>query len=160
MINVSTFPKASNSILLNLLSSLKETYNNVSDKTCTENGFQTPNIVNEIPKEIRKEIVDLCRKYIEALGEECGHIILDHIHFIDYDHGGYQSPHDHKKTEHYSCILYMNDSDGKTCFDTVDGVVSVTPEESKIVFFKSDILHWAEKSFKNKKVLVGRFIII
>jgi hypothetical protein len=43
---------------------------------------------------------------------------------------------------------------------TVDGVVSVTPEESKIVFFKSDILHWAEKSFKNKKVLVGRFIII
>ena len=160
MINVSTFPKASNSILLNLLSSLKETYNNVSDKTCTENGFQTPNIVNEIPKEIRKEIVDLCREYIEALGEECGHIILDHIHFIDYDHGGYQSPHDHKKTEHYSCILYMNDSDGKTCFDTVDGVFSVAPEENKIVFFKSDILHWAEKSFKNKKVLVGRFIII
>jgi hypothetical protein len=160
MISVSAFPKVFNIRLLKILSSLKETYDDVSNKTCTKDGFQTPNVVNEIPKEIRNEIVNLCKGYIKTLEGECGHIILDHIHFIDYDHGGYQSPHDHKKTEHYSCILYMNDSDGKTCFDTVNGVVSVTPEESKIVFFKSDILHWAEKSFKNKKVLVGRFIII
>lgn len=160
MINVTAFPKNFNSRLLDLLSSLKETYSDVSNKTCTQNGFQTPNVVNEVPKDIRKEIVNLCKKYVEDLEGECGHIILDHIHFIDYDYGGCQSPHDHKKTEHYSCILYMNESDGQTCFDTDDGVVAITPEESKIVFFKSDILHWAEKSFKNKKVLVGRFIII
>ena len=77
-----------------------------------------------------------------------------HLHFIDYDKGGYQKPHNHVKTEKYSFILYLNDSDGLTYFEEPINE-KITPKKGKTLVFKSDVNHGAEASFKNKRVLVG-----
>ena len=118
-------------------------YEKVND-TCTTNGKQSKNIIELFPDKILKDILffnDFDKK-------------LFHLHYIEYDKGGYQKVHNHKKTEKFSFILYLNDSDGNTIFcDPYN--ISIKPKKGMLVVFSSDIMHYSLKSFKNKKILVG-----
>lgn len=115
-----------------------------SDNTYTVNGFQTNNIINIFSKEILKEMVPY-----ENLYEK-----IFHIHYINYFNGGYQEKHSHEKTEKFSFILYLNDSDGETVFEN-PVYQTIIPKKGTLVLFDSKIIHYAEKSFKSKKILVG-----
>lgn len=125
--------------------------NNFSAKdTCTRNGFQTPNLFDYKLIE-EKKINSLSQEIMKIFGKERSYLF--HIHLIEYEKGGYQKAHDHKQTEDYSFILYLNDSDGNTVFDTIG--VETVPEKGKIIFFSSDLWHWAKPSKRNKKIVVG-----
>ena len=120
----------------------------VKCKTCTKNGFQTPNIL----------LYERPKKLSELLMREIGkNLNLFHMHMIDYDKNGEQLPHDHKKSEDYSFILYLNDSDGNTVFENIG---EIKPKKGKLVFFESHLLHYARPSVRNKKVAVGALKII
>jgi len=111
--------------------------------TCTKNGFQTDNILKyETPKEISELIM-------KEIGKDLN---LFHMHLIEYYNEGEQLPHDHKDTEDYSFILYLNDSDGNTVFDNLG---EISPKKGKLIFFKSDLMHFGKPSFQGKKIAVG-----
>jgi len=57
-------------------------------------------------------------------------------------------------TEQYSFVLYLNDSDGDTVFESPINK-NITPKKGRLVVFSSDIMHFGLQTFKNKKVLVG-----
>tara|TARA_R100000149_G_C5750524_1_gene60204 strand:- start:59 stop:502 length:444 start_codon:yes stop_codon:yes gene_type:complete len=116
-----------------------------NNKTYTVNGRQTINIFSYIPENIINEIL-----FFNNFDKK-----LFHLHFINYEKGGYQEPHNHVNTEKYSFILYLNDSDGDTIFLINNKKIAVKPQKGKLVVFSSDIMHYALKSFKNKKILVG-----
>ena len=122
----------------------KNIFEDKSEKTCTHEGFQTPNIVNLFNENLLKRILPIKNYYKEVF----------HIHYIYYLSGGYQEEHNHEKTEKYSFILYLNDSDGQTFFKKPVNK-KITPKERKLIFFNSNINHGGEKSFKGKKILVG-----
>jgi len=109
----------------------------------TQKGFQTYNIVNMFSRDLLKKIVP-----INEL-----HKKIFHIHYIQYNKGGYQTEHLHEPDD-YSFILYLNNSDGDTVIKHPINK-KFTPKKGKIVVFNAKILHYAEPSFKNKKILVG-----
>ena len=109
----------------------------------TQQGFQTTNIVNMFSHDLLKKIVP-----INEL-----HKKIFHIHYIQYNRGGHQTEHLHEPDD-YSFILYLNDSDGDTVIKHPINK-KFTPKKGKIVLFNGKILHYAEPSFKNKKILVG-----
>ena len=115
------------------------------DETATRNGFQTGNILKFDSS--RALISEILKDVIKDKKVECFH-----VHLIEYFKGGYQEEHDHANTEDYSFILYLNDSDGNTVFK--DGL-SIKPEKGKLVYFKSDLIHWGEESNLSKKIAVG-----
>ena len=76
-----------------------------------------------------------------------------HIHYIEYEKGGYQTEHIHKPDD-YSFVLYLNNSDGDTVLkDPINKQFS--PKKGKIIVFNGKILHYAKPSFEGKRVLVG-----
>tara|TARA_Y100001938_G_C7888392_1_gene328579 strand:- start:73 stop:537 length:465 start_codon:yes stop_codon:yes gene_type:complete len=113
------------------------------ENTYTVNGFQSVNI---LALASTKELSSRLLKYIDKK------LQLFHIHLIDYDEDGQQDSHDHKETEDYSFILYLNDSDGNTVFEDV---CEVSPKKGKLVLFKSDVRHYGKPTNTNKKVAVG-----
>ena len=113
------------------------------ENTYTVNGFQSVNI---LALASTKELSSRLLKYIDKK------LQLFHIHLIDYDEDGQQDTHDHKETEDYSFILYLNDSDGNTVFEDV---CEVSPKKGKLVLFKSDVRHYGKPTNTNKKVAVG-----
>ena len=128
--------------LLETLEIFKQKNISVSD-TCTKNGFQTSNILEyEAPKELSRRIMKEINKNLN----------LFHIHLIDYFNQGYQIPHNHEKTEDFSFILYLNDSDGNTVFENID---EISPKKGKLIFFKSNIWHFSKPSLQEKKIAVG-----
>tara|TARA_R100001510_G_C7526378_1_gene119710 strand:- start:149 stop:616 length:468 start_codon:yes stop_codon:yes gene_type:complete len=130
------------------LQNMKQQNISVECNTCTKNGFQTPNILlYERPKKLSELLMKEIRKNLN----------LFHMHLIEYDKNGEQLPHDHKKTEDYSFILYLNDSDGNTVFENIG---EIEPKKGKLVFFESHLLHYARPSVRNKKVAVGALKII
>tara|TARA_E500000318_G_C3436237_1_gene163173 strand:- start:38 stop:499 length:462 start_codon:yes stop_codon:yes gene_type:complete len=130
--------------LLETLEIFKQKNISVSD-TCTKNGFQTSNILEyEAPKELSRRIMKEINKNLN----------LFHIHLIDYFNKGYQTPHNHEKTEDFSFILYLNDSDGNTVFENID---EISPKKGKLIFFKSNIWHFSKPSLQEKKIAVGAF---
>ena len=119
-------------------------FKDVSEKTYTQSGYQTPNIINSFSENLLKKILPIKNYYKEIF----------HIHYIDYLSGGYQDEHHHEKTEKYSFILYLNNSDGKTFFKKPINK-KISPKKGKLIFFDSNVLHGGERSFKGKRVLVG-----
>jgi len=122
----------------------KHDYKNISDISHTKNGFQTPNIVSIFNQDMLKKILPFDNFYKKIFW----------IHYIRYYKNGYQTEHNHEKTEKYSFILYLNDSDGDTIFKKPVNK-RVTPELGKLIFFDSNVLHRAEMSNKDKQILVG-----
>ena len=109
----------------------------------THNGFQSNNIVNIFSNELLKKMLP-----------DNLYGLVFHIHYIHYYSGGYQKRHDHRDTEKFGFILYLNDADGETVFEEpVDR--SIKPEKGKILLFDSSIPHYANESLLNKKILVG-----
>lgn len=137
--------KISNQVVNDLLITLelfKKNKISVSG-TCTKNGFQTDNILKyQAPKELSQLIM-------KEIGKD---LDLFHMHLIEYYNQGEQLPHDHKDTEDYSFVLYLNDSDGNTVFDNIG---EISPKKGKLVFFKSDLTHYGKPSFQGKKIAVG-----
>jgi hypothetical protein len=137
--------KISNQVVNDLLITLelfKKNKISVSG-TCTKNGFQTDNILKyQAPKELSQLIM-------KEIGKD---LDLFHMHLIEYYNQGEQLPHDHKDTEDYSFVLYLNDSDGNTVFDNIG---EISPKKGKLVFFKSDLTHFGKPSFQGKKIAVG-----
>jgi|TARA_R110002012_G_scaffold299716_1_gene498947 hypothetical protein len=122
----------------------KYKFEDVSFNKCTKNGFQTDNIVNLFSKNILKKILPINDFYKKIFW----------IHYIKYNKNGYQTEHNHSKTEKYSFILYLNDSDGDTIFKEPINK-RVIPKLGKLIFFNSCVLHRAEMSNEGKKILVG-----
>jgi hypothetical protein len=111
--------------------------------TCTVNGFQTVNIFSyNFTKEIKEQLSKLINKDLN----------LFHVHLIEYIDNGEQLAHNHERTEDYSFILYLNNADGNTVFENIG---EVKPEKGKLIFFKSDLMHYGKPSIKGKKVAVG-----
>lgn len=130
---------------LNLLEKFKKNKKDISFNTFTKNGFQTPNVIKHYTDKNKKLLLKNLFKIED----------LFHLHLIEYYKEGYQDLHDHKKTEKFSFILYLNDSDGETIFHFKDRKITEIPVKGKIIYFNSDILHLSTKSYLNKKVLVG-----
>ena len=129
--------------LLFTLKILKDKGQNKSKGTCTINGFQTENILKyKTTQEIAQKIIMQLKKNLN----------LFHIHLIEYYQAGAQTAHDHKETEDYSFILYLNDSDGNTVLENYG---EITPEKGKLIFFDSGITHYGKPSMKGKKIAVG-----
>lgn len=83
------------------------------------------------------------------------------FHMISYNHQGYQQKHDHKDTEDYSYILYLNSctTGGETFFEMPnEKIVCVTPVKNKLIFFPSHFTHWGGRVVDSKKVAVGALI--
>ena len=122
----------------------KSNINITKNVNCTINGYQTDNICNIFSNEFKKQILPY---------ENFSDLIF-HMHYIEYDDGGYQAKHDHRDTEKFSFILYLNDADGNTVFEEPINQ-NVKPEKGKLILFDSSILHYGTESFTRKKVLVG-----
>tara|TARA_Y100001951_G_C11092813_1_gene157677 strand:- start:92 stop:541 length:450 start_codon:yes stop_codon:yes gene_type:complete len=123
----------------------KNNYKEYTSSTCpTRNGYQSENLIKLFNKNLLKKILPLDDFYKEIF----------HIHYIEYFLNGYQEEHHHKRTEKYSFILYLNNSDGDTVFKEPINK-RITPELGKLIFFNSEVLHRGERSSTNKKILVG-----
>ena len=128
---------------LTTLDILKDNNYRTDAKTWTINGFQTDNILNlKTTHELAKNLLKEIKKDLD----------LFWIHLIEYNQAGAQPAHAHSKTEDYSFILYLNDSDGNTVFENLG---EITPQKGKLVFFNSDITHFGKPSMKGKKIAVG-----
>jgi len=114
-----------------------------SNETCTENGFQTNNIVNLFSKNILEKIVPINELYKKIF----------HIHYIKYNKGGHQTEHFHQP-DSYSFILYLNNSDGDTVLKNPVNK-KFSPKKGRVIVFNGKILHYGKMSFKEKKILVG-----
>ena len=129
---------------IKILNEFKSLKLDVSFGTATKNGFQTPNILSYNKyKKLKNVMQNIMPKKYD----------LFHIHLIEYFKNGYQKGHNHKNTEKYSFILYLNDCDtGHTVFNND---IKIKPEKNKLVLFDSDIWHYGEVCLTNKQVAVG-----
>lgn len=129
---------------IDVLSQLKKESDGISKDTCTYLGFQSENILSYPQFYYFKDIMEnILNKKYEVF----------HIHLIDYEEGGYQEEHDHKRTETHSFILYLNDCD--TGYTVFEKSVRIKPEKNKLVVFGSDLKHSGEICLTNKKIAVG-----
>ena len=115
----------------------------IYEGTCTKKGVQTNNIINLFNNKLIKKMLPMQNIEREVFW----------LHYIKYNKGGYQKQHNHPD-EKYSFILYLNDADGDTVFKEPMNM-KITPEKGRVIIFDGKILHYAEPSFKEKKVLVG-----
>tara|TARA_Y100001951_G_C11144743_1_gene185680 strand:- start:131 stop:580 length:450 start_codon:yes stop_codon:yes gene_type:complete len=117
----------------------------VSKETCTENGFQTSNMLDLFNQNLLKKILPIKEIYDGIF----------HMHYIKYSQGGFQKEHNHAKTEQYSCIIYLNNADDG-CTVLKDPVnKKIIPQKGKVIVFDAKISHFAEKSFGGKEIIVG-----
>ena len=107
-----------------------------SEDVATVNGFQTANILDFLST---KSLID---EVLEDITKQ-KKVMCTHVHLIEYLFGGYQLEHDHKGTEDYSVF-----ASGER----------VTPKKGQLIYFKSDMLHSAEKSNLGKKIAVGALV--
>jgi hypothetical protein len=132
---------------LKLLEAYKQRNIGIDQDTCTENGFQTPNVIDDYSNKIK----------IKLLKDHFHNKELFWLHLIEYFKGGFQKLHDHERTEQNSFILHLNDADGNTSFFDSEDKISLDykPKKGKIYYFSSNILHQGKPSYEGKKVLVG-----
>lgn len=136
-----------------------EKYFDPSD-TCTINGRQTYNLFSKI--DVKEDVINHLCKYIFSFLDnkkkyfKWDYSFIDHIHLIEYKSGGYQKAHHHTKTEDYSFILYLNDSDGDTIIVNQNEKYKISPRRGRLAMFDAPLWHWAEISNFNKRIAVGR----
>mgnify|MGYP003330892705 CR=1 FL=1 len=123
----------------------KDKYREKDYSVATLNGFQSKNIISLFPEDLINEIL-----FFNNFSKK-----LFHLHYIEYDKGGSQKIHNHEHSEEHSFILYLNNSDGDTCFGHPLNI-KFEPIKGRLVVFSSDLWHYALKNWNNnKKVLVG-----
>lgn len=142
MFKETTIPKKTVKDIISIIQQYD--FEDISNISLTKNGYQTHNIVDIFDEDMLKKILPFDNFYKKIFW----------IHYIRYYKNGYQIEHDHSKTEKYSFILYLNDSDGDTIFKEPLNK-RVTPKLGKLIFFDSNVLHRAEISNKDKQILVG-----
>jgi len=130
--------------IINIIETNKKHFIDVSSETCTNNGFQSQNIVNIFNLELLKKIISFNNFFEKTF----------HIHYIKYKNNGSQRRHNHASTEKYSFILYLNNSDGGTIFFKPINK-TIYPKKGKLIVFDSSIDHEGSSSFKEKQILVG-----
>ena len=130
---------------LEFLDIFKEAKYEATDVT-TRNGFQTKNILTY------QSAKDLTKELLSEIGNITNGLDCFHIHLIEYFKQGHQEAHNHKRTEDFSFILYLNDADGNTVFENIG---EIGPKKGKLIYFKSDLMHWSKQSIRNKKIAVG-----
>jgi hypothetical protein len=124
--------------------------------SCTVNGFQTYSIHEN---EIYKPLLNTLLSYTPNKKL----LYYRWFHLIDYNKFGKQDKHDHKNTEDYSFIIYLNtcDKGGETIFEVPNRPLFMSkPVRGKLLFFPAYLQHWAENVYENKKVAVGALNII
>jgi|TARA_B100001996_G_C18571263_1_gene558514 glycogen synthase len=132
--------------LNNLLSFSMKNLPSLKNPNCTKNGYQTANIITYLNDSYKKEIL---KKHFDIKD-------LHHVHLIHYYSNGYQQLHDHKRTEKYSFIVYLNDADGDTVVYLKNNKeYRITPKKGKIVYFPAHLSHEGLLSTSNKRVAVG-----
>jgi hypothetical protein len=141
--------------LLNYFDNIKnDSTKLVKELTYTVGGIQTGNLCYE--ENIQEQLYQI----LKIIGEN--NLRYRWFHMIDYNEkGGYQEIHNHERTEDYSYILYLTtcNNGGKTFFIKKDNTtISIKPEKNKLVFFPSDIYHWAEETIDRKKIAVGALV--
>jgi len=137
--------------LENILYTEKRDENGFYSGSCTVNGFQTYSIHEN---EIYKPLLDTLLSFIPN-----GRFFRYRwFHLIEYNQFGSQKKHDHKETEDYSFIIYLNTciEGGETVFEVPNEPLFVSkPEKGKLVFFPAHLKHWGEEVVEYKKVAVG-----
>lgn len=119
---------------------------NLKNPTCTKNGYQTDNIIIYLNDSYKKEIL---KKHFDIKD-------LFHLHLIHYHSNGNQIKHNHRNSEKYSFIVYLNDADGDTVFYLKNNKeYRITPKKGKIVYFPGYLDHEGLLSTKNKRIAVG-----
>jgi hypothetical protein len=135
----------------------------LSNKTYTQNGIQTYNMLEKIDKSL---ILHLSTLYIApALNKLVSKYIsytnfsILYLHLIEYNQEGSQNLHNHFNREDFGFILYLNDCpDGSTIFYSNhphESPLNVFPKKGKLVIFPSYLYHEGLETNNNKKVLVG-----
>ena len=131
----------------------------------TNKGIQTDNALDL--KDFREDKkFEKCLDYLlNLLHRESGqsYLSFNWVHFVEYQRGGYQELHDHKESETFSSILYLNTCrGGETFFPNSTGLrhgdrLTISPIKNKMIVFPSYFSHKANKTsswFINKKVMV------
>ena len=117
----------------------------VKEGTYTKKGYQTSNIIKYLNDSYKK---DLTKRYFDIKD-------LFYLHCIHYYPNGYQELHDHKDSEKYSFVAYLNDADGDTVIHLKNKKYRITPKKGKIIYFPGHLLHEGLLSTGNKRVAVG-----
>jgi hypothetical protein len=137
--------------LINILYKLKQQKQGITEETCTINGFQTNSLHNE----------KYMQPYLDYIISLLPSNKLKHrwFHMIDYNKTGYQKEHNHIKTELYSYIIYLEDSNSGITFLNLDNnKIFIKPIKNMIIFFPAYIMHGGYEVIDNKKVAVGALI--
>ena len=119
--------------------------------SCTVNGFQTNAVHNN---ENYRSVLDALLSHLPN-GKN---FYYRWFHLIDYDKFGRQEKHNHKQTEDYSFIVYLNTckEGGETIFEIPNEPLFVSKSiRGKLIFFPSHLDHWGEEVISRKKVAVG-----
>jgi hypothetical protein len=135
----------------------------LSNKTYTQNGIQTHNILGNIDEGLIRHLS--VRYFIPAINKLTSEYI-DYIdirilysHLIEYKQEGSQMLHCHVDREDFGFILYLNDCpDGGTLFYSnhpQESPLNILPKQGKLVIFPSYLYHEGLLTNSNKKVLVG-----
>jgi hypothetical protein len=139
-----------------ILESEKNNGNGFWSGSCTVNGFQT-NTVHE--DQNYKVVLDALLSYLP----DGNNLYYRWFHLIDYDKFGKQEKHNHKKTEDYSFIVYLDtcEKGGETVFEVPSEFLFVSKSvRGKLLFFPSHLDHWGEEVMIRKKVAVGALKLI
>ena len=118
--------------------------NYLSSVANTHKGQQSENIVYLFDQELFKKFIPF------NFGDK-----VFYIHYIKYEKGGYQLPHNHAGHEDYSFLLYLNQGTGDTVFKFKTFTYTIKPDKGKFIFFSSHILHEAKEVKTKKEILVG-----
>ena len=125
---------------------------------CTVGGIQSKNVSNSMTKPIKDEIVTFLNQYIYYYYRNSLQrftYIIDHIHIIKYNRGGFQKIHTHHHLEDHSFIICLNDSTGKTRLYANKDPVDVDSKRNKIYAFTSAFFHEGLICDDERRIVVG-----
>ena len=146
----------------NLISSTIKRNRSPLQHVATTKGIQSKNL-KTLKDFMEDNTFQDCLKFLwETLQTITGeNLYYNHIHFVEYERGGYQIEHNHARhspahNEDYSAVFYLNTCRGGETFFT-DPPKSFSPKKGDMIFFPADFTHGAKKTsswFVKKKVLV------
>ena len=138
--------------------SVKSSFLEDTSELCTYGGTQTKNVSSIIDPLSYKELYSVINAYIDLYYRytlDSYNYLIDHIHIIDYQPGGYQEKHTHHYMEDHSFIVCLNDSDGKTRFYINEEPLDIDCIKNKIYLFNAAFFHEGLKCTTPRRIAVG-----